>query len=75
MFINKNIDDCLNIFMNVNNTGVLKYIPCIHDNSNNQVSWQSNELKKLINTKKRVWNSLIRKRFRSSDLIQMLTWE
>ena len=47
MFINKNIDDCLNIFMNVR----LKFIPCIHNNSN-QVSWQSNEFKKLINTKK-----------------------
>ena len=52
MFINKNKDDCLNICKNVYNMGVLKCIPCTHNNSNNQVSWQSNELKKFIYTKK-----------------------
>ena len=72
MFKNRNIDECLNIFMNIYTMGVHKYIPLINHNSKNQLSWQSNELKKLINQKKRLWNSIIRKRFQSSDSNQML---
>ena len=72
MFKNRNIDECLNIFMNVYTMGVQKYIPLINHNSKYQLSWQSNEFKKLINQKKRLWNSIIRKRFQLSDSNQML---
>ena len=52
--------------MNIYNIGVEKYIPVIDHGRKNQVSWQSEGLKKLINKKKRLWNSLIRKRYRLS---------
>ena len=43
MFKNRNIDECLNIFINIHTMGVQKYIPLINHNSKNQLSWQSNE--------------------------------
>jgi RES domain-containing protein len=58
--------------MNVYTLGVQKYIPLVNHNSKSQLSWQSNELKKLINQKKRLWNSIIRKRYQLSDSNQIL---
>ena len=72
IFKNLDIDQCLNTFMNIYNIGVEKYIPVIDHGRKNQVSWQSEGLKKLMNKKKRLWNSLIRKRYQLSNHTQML---
>jgi c-di-AMP phosphodiesterase-like protein len=52
--------------------GVQKYIPIIDLDSTNQVTWQSSGLKKMINQKKRLWYSIICKRYHSTNHNQMV---